>query len=208
MELKIIPEFPYLRIDLETLTVYNVRHTIRALKPRGKYKSLTLTDMSGKTVGTTIYRLAWCAKNGIPHSKIPTDYCFCSDGRGGVKIKTRSEVNSHPTVTKQKLTEFQTIINHVSLYLSCENLQPLLDDVNIKAERIKKKLIYEKGYCEAKADMAVTAAQEEYFSLLHKGYIEPNILRFISGHSLKYLHTVRLKEEWIKHNLINEQIEI
>ena len=190
MKLRKIEGFPNYRFDLDTLTAYNVRDgIIRPCKTRTIYKCLTISGEGGKVCGTTIYRLAWCVQNNVAPDKIPKGFCITADGKGGVKVQTRSEANANISAKyqekiKMSLGEVQKVVDMITDYTSGKDAAPFCKYLDGIAKQAKQSLVWMHGYCEERADAAVLNAEEKYLELIRKGSIRVNVRRWMFKTSL------------------------
>ena len=65
MELQTVPDVPNYRVDVENGVVYKMAYgRLVEVNMRSRYKSFTI-KVGGRTVGTTLYRMMYCAINQI-----------------------------------------------------------------------------------------------------------------------------------------------
>ena len=104
MELLTVPGVPNYRVDVENGVVYKMAYgRLKEVKMRTKYKSFTL-QVRGRTVGTTLYRMMYCAINQIELAKIPSDICISmEDGR--LVVQDRSMVRAKAEAAKKRAAE-------------------------------------------------------------------------------------------------------
>ena len=78
MKLLQVPDIPNYQVDVVNGVVYTMRYgRLREVKMRTKYKSFTI-KVNGQTIGTTLYRMMYCAINHLDMLKIPSDICMGS----------------------------------------------------------------------------------------------------------------------------------
>ena len=100
MKLLPIPGAPGYRVDCENQQAYSMKRGIlRPIKFRTKYKKAGLT-IDGKSYGTTIWRMMYCAQNGIDITTIPSDICI-SVNNGTLIVMDRSQVNKKSGKTRK-----------------------------------------------------------------------------------------------------------
>ena len=104
MELLTVPGVPNYRVDVQNGVVYKMAYgRLIEVNMRSKYKSFTM-QVSGRTVGTTLYRMMYCAINQIELTKIPSDICISiEDGR--LVVQDRSMVRAKAEVAKKRTAE-------------------------------------------------------------------------------------------------------
>ena len=91
MKLLSIPNIPNYQVDVENGVVYTMRYgRLKEVKTRTKYKSFTI-KVNGKTIGTTLYRMMYCAINHLDLLKIPSDICISMEN-GKLVVLDRSMV--------------------------------------------------------------------------------------------------------------------
>ena len=96
-----IPGAPGYRIDLDKQQAYSLkRGCIRPMKPRTKYKCVSLS-VDGTVIGSTIYRMMYCAQHGIDINRLPSDVCFSMEN-GVVVPMTREQVVEKTNRARQK----------------------------------------------------------------------------------------------------------
>ena len=89
MKLLSIPNIPNYQVDVENGVVYTMKYgRLKEVKTRTKYKSFTI-KVNGKTIGTTLYRMMYCAINHLDLTKIPSDICISME-HGKLVVLDRS----------------------------------------------------------------------------------------------------------------------
>ncbi len=205
MELKPLPGTDGYFVDCERQEAYSFQHgMLRKLKPRTKYKKITLT-IGGQTVGSTIYRMMYAAQHSIDIRRIPSTLCVTMT-EGGVALVDRSTVSEK---ARKERWRGRTLYEHVKKGISMidqfyegETL-PLLQYLQNIERKIADKLVFEHGLSEERAQIIAAYGVNKYLDRLKDGSPTPliytSVLRYAKGENARISKQNTLIEVWQKH---------
>ena len=183
MELLTVPGVPNYRVDVENGVVYKMAYgRLKEVKMRTKYKSFTL-QVRGRTVGTTLYRMMYCAINQIELTKIPPDICISMED-GKLVVQDRRMVRMKTEVakkrTKEKMERVKLDMDLIERYYRGD-VEPML----VYLGKVEKSLTYHfievKGICRDRAEIIVGNAVNKYLDKLRDGVDSFRIRSSIMG---------------------------
>lgn len=157
MTLLPIPGAPGYRVDVEGMAAYNIKGGgIKPIKFRTKYKCATLY-IDGRAVGTTLYRMIYCAQKKIDIMKIPSDFCI-SFSSGTIEVLTRSDVaerrNRNAKRRGDSLEWMQRTLDMIHRYYQGDT-KPLLDYIKKVERRVVSDYINIHGFSRERAENIV-----------------------------------------------------
>lgn len=171
MRLLSVPDVPGYQVDVENAVVYKMKYgVLREVNARTKYKSFTI-QVNGQTIGTTVYRMMYCAINGIPLLRIPTDICISMED-GQLVVLDRSEVirktNEARKRHEEKLDQIKANMELIERYYKGDT-EPILDYL----AKVEKSIIWYfidiRGLCRERAEIIVGNAVNKYLDKLKEG---------------------------------------
>lgn len=171
MELLSVPGVPNYRVDVDNGVIYKMSYgRLKEVKMRTKYKSFTL-QVDGRTVGTTLYRMMYCAINQIELWKIPSDICISmEDGR--LVVQDRSMVRAKAEVAKKRTAErlerVKLDMDLIERYYHGD-VEPMLVYLNKVEKSLTYHFIEVKGICRDRAEIIVGNAVNKYLDKLKDG---------------------------------------
>lgn len=190
MKLLPIPGAPGYRIDCENQVAYSLKKTLRELKHRTKYKVLAI-QVGGMQLQTTVYRMMYCAQNGIDITKIPPGTCIGYIA-GKVTVTDREEImeRAKKTAAKSnpKYKEWKHNIALLNKYYRGDS-GPLLEKLKDIEKSIKLKYVTDRGLCEERAEIVAEEAVNRYLDALADGYPSSDIF----GQVYRYSKVINLR---------------
>lgn len=194
MELLTVPGVPSYRVDVDNSVVYKMAYgRLKEVKMRTKYKSFTL-QVRGRTVGTTLYRMMYCAINQIELTKIPSDICISmEDGKLVVQDRrmVRMRTEAAKKRTKEKMERVKSDMDLIERYYRGD-VEPML----VYLGKVEKSLTYHfievKGICRDRAEIIVGNAVNKYLDKLRDGVDSFRIRSSIMG--LAYHENKRISD--------------
>lgn len=191
MKLLSIPNIPSYQVDVENGVVYAMRYgRLKEVKMRTKYKSFTI-QVNGQTIGTTLYRMMYCAINHLDMLKIPSDICISMEN-GKLVVLDRSMVLNKSNAAKKRNEErIEQIKANMKLIENYYNgdVQPILDYLH----KVEKSLVFHfidvYGLCQERAEIIVANAINRYLDKLKEGVssfaIRASVMRYAKGENAK-----------------------
>lgn len=193
MKLLSIPNIPNYQVDVENGVVYTMKYgRLKEVKMRTKYKTFTI-KVNGQTIGTTLYRMMYCAINHLDMLKIPTDICISIEN-GKLVVLDRSMVLKKSNVARKRNTEkMEQIKANMKLIEDYYDgkVQPMLDYLH----KVEKSLVFHfidvYGLCQERAEIIVGNAVNKYLDKLKDGVssfaIRASVMRFAKGENAKII---------------------
>ena len=191
MKLLQVPDIPNYQVDVVNGVVYTMRYgRLREVKMRTKYKSFTI-KVNGQTIGTTLYRMMYCAINHLDMLKIPSDICI-SMQNGKLVVLDRSMVlkksNAARKRNAERMEQIKENMKLIERYYDVD-VQPILDNLH----KVEKSLVFHfidvYGLCQERAEIIVANAVNKYLDKLKDGVssfaIRASVMRFAKGENAK-----------------------
>lgn len=193
-----IPGAPGYRIDLDTQQAYSLkRGCIRPMKPRTKYKCVSLY-VEGKVVGSTIYRMMYCAQHGIDINRLPSDVCFSMEN-GVVVPMTREQVVEKSNRARQKAKpKMERLQRNMELIVKfyAGDVKPLLDELRKIEGIVTWYFIDTRGIARQRAELISANAVNRYLDRLKAGnptvYILQSVKRYAVGENARLRREMQL----------------
>lgn len=194
MELLSVPRVPNYKVDVDNGVVYKMSYgRLKEVKMRTKYKSFTI-QVRGRTVGTTLYRMMYCAINQIELTKIPSDICISmEDGKLVVQDRrmVRMKTEAAKKRTMEKMERVKSDMDLIEMYYRGD-VEPML----VYLGKVEKSLTYHfievKGICRDRAEIIVGNAVNKYLDKLKDGVDSFRIRSSIMG--LAYHENKRISD--------------
>ena len=186
MKLLPIPGAPGYRVDCENQEVYNIKKSIKRLKARTVYKSLNLR-IDGHIIPTTVFRLMYCAQNGIDVTKIPPHTCIgLYNGIATVVSRTELQRKRYITIKERNknLEKWQRNYDVIIKYYKGDTL-PLLNALKKIEMKVKWWYIERYGLSKERAEIVAAYGVNKYLDRLEDGHPSPYIFSSV----LKYART-------------------
>lgn len=193
MKLLSIPNIPNYQVDVENGVVYMMRYgRLKEVKTRTKYKSFTIT-VNRRTIGTTLYRMMYCAINQIELTKIPSGICISMEN-GKLVVLDRSMVIKKTNDARKRNTErmerIKANMKLIERYYDGD-VQPILDYLH----RVEKSIVFHfidvYGLCQERAEIIVANAVNKYLDKLKEGVssfaIRASVMRYAKGENAKII---------------------
>lgn len=193
MKLLSIPNIPNYQVDVENGVVYTMRYgRLKEVKTRTKYKSFTI-KVNGKTIGTTLYRMMYCAINHLDLLKIPSDICISMEN-GKLVVLDRSMVlkksNDARKRNAERMEQIKANMNLIERYYDGD-VQPILDYLH----NVEMSLVWHfkdtYGLCQERAEIIVANGVNKYLDKLKEGVssfaIRASVMRFAKGENAKII---------------------
>ena len=162
---------------MENRQAYSMKRGIlRPIMFRTKYQSATLT-INGKAYGTTIWRMMYCAQNGIDITKIPSDLCI-NLTNGILTVNSRSDIHLKAEKAKKMAAPtMERIEKNMKLIRQFYDgeVQPLIEYLNTVEQSVVQHYIFIYGFSKERADLIVGIAVNKYLDRLRDGYPTPYI---------------------------------
>lgn len=199
MKLLPIPGASGYRVDCENQNVYRFCGYLKLIKPRTKYKILTI-NTAGKTVSTTVYRMMYCAKNKIDITKIPSDVCVCMSN-GSLSVRTRSETaRDRNTSSKSRHGNIEQWRHNTELINKYYNgdTEPLLNDLQNIEKLVCNWFVNTYGLCRERAEIVSAYGVGCYLDRLADGFPSPfifgSVLRYARGENMRIRKAKEFKD--------------
>jgi hypothetical protein len=193
MKLLSIPNIPNYQVDVENGVVYMMRYgRLKEVKTRTKYKSFTI-KVNRRTIGTTLYRMMYCAINQIELTKIPSGICISMEN-GKLVVLDRSMVIKKTNDARKRNTErmerIKANMKLIERYYDGD-VQPILDYLH----RVEKSIVFHfidvYGLCQERAEIIVANAVNKYLDKLKDGVssfaIRASVMRYAKGENAKII---------------------
>lgn len=193
MKLLSIPNIPNYQVDVENGVVYTMKYgRLKEVKTRTKYKSFTI-KVNGKTIGTTLYRMMYCAINHLDLTKIPSDICISME-HGKLVVLDRSTVvkktNDARKRNAERMERIKANMKLIELYYAGD-VQPILDYLHCVEKSLVWHFIETYGLCQERAEIIVANAVNKYLDKLKDGVssfaIRASVMRFAKGENAKII---------------------
>lgn len=187
MKLLSIPNIPNYQVDVENGVVYTIKYgRLKEVKTRTKYKSFTI-KVNGQTIGTTLYRMMYCAINHLDMLKIPTDICISMEN-GKLVVLDRSMVlkksNDARKRNAERMEQIKANMKLIERYYDGD-VQPILDYLHKVEKSLVWHFIETYGLCQERAEIIVANAVNKYLDKLKEGVssfaIKATIMRYAKG---------------------------
>lgn len=201
MTLTPVPGAPGYYVDCDTQTAYSIKSgRIRAMKQRTAYKIVGLS-VNSCTVTTTIYRMMYCAVNGIDITRIPDGVCIgiCN---GRLTVMERADVVRKSNKTKaaglDRLSRMRKNLELIEEFYK-GNTKPLLDYLKRIEKDITLHYIFTYGLCQERAEIASGRAINAVLDRLREGVPMPNIKRTCYMYARQYNRELKAPsfEDWM-----------
>ena len=184
MKLLPIPGLPGYRIDCENQVAYQLKYgVLKEVKQRTKYKVVNIYS-NGLSTATTIYRMMYCAQNGIDITKIPPG-TYIGMRHGVVLVTNREEMNQNrftPKKTRERnLEQWRRNTDLINRYYAGDT-EPLLEELKDIEKRVKHHFVWTYGLCEERAEIVAAYGVNRYMDKLSEGFPSPCII----GSVIKY----------------------
>ena len=193
MKLLSIPNIPNYQVDVENGVVYTMRYgRLKEVKMRTKYKSFTI-NVNGHIIGTTLYRMMYCAINHLDLMKIPSDICISMEN-GKLVVLDRSMVlkksNAARKRNEERMEQIKANMKLIENYYNGD-VQPILDYLH----KVEKSLVFHfidvYGLCQERAEIVVANAVNKYLDKLKEGVssfaIRASVMRLAKGENAKII---------------------
>lgn len=193
MRLLSIPNIPNYQVDVENGVVYTMRYgRLKEVKTRTKYKIFTI-KVNGQTIGTTLYRMMYCAINHLDMLKIPTDICISMEN-GKLVVLDRSMIlkksNAARKRNAERMEQIKKNMKMIEDYYDGK-VQPILDYLH----KVEKSLVFHfvdvYGLCQERAEIIVANAVNKYLDKLKEGVssfaIKAAVMRYAKGENAKII---------------------
>lgn len=193
MKLLSIPNIPNYQVDVENGIVYKMRYgRLKEVKTRTKYKSFTI-KVNGQTIGTTLYRMMYCAINHFDLTKIPSDICISME-KGKLVVLSRSMVlkksNDARKRNAERMEQIKANMNLIERYYDGD-VQPILDYLHNVEKSLVWHFIDTYGLCQERAEIVVANGVNKYLDKLKDGVssfaIRASVMRFAKGENAKII---------------------
>jgi len=193
MKLLSIPNIPNYQVDVENGVVYTMRYgRLKEVKTRTKYKSFTI-KVNGQTIGTTLYRMMYCAINHFDLTKIPSDICISME-KGKLVVLSRSMVlkksNDARKRNAERMEQIKANMNLIERYYDGD-VQPILDYLHNVEKSLVWHFIDTYGLCQERAEIVVANAVNKYLDKLKDGVssfaIRASVMRLAKGENAKII---------------------
>jgi len=191
MKLLSIPNIPNYQVDVQNGVVYTTKYgRLKEVKMRTKYKSFTI-QVKGQTIGTTLYRMMYCAINHIDITKIPSDICISMEN-GKLVVLDRSMVlkksNSARKRNAERIEQIKVNMKMIEDYYD-GNVKPILDYLHKVEKSLVWHFIETHGLCQERAELVVADAVNKYLDKLKDGVgsfaIRATVMRYAKGMNAK-----------------------
>ena len=207
MELLTVPGVPNYRVDVENGVVYKLAYgRLIEVNMRSKYKSFTM-QVGGRTVGTTLYRMMYCAINQIELTKIPSDICISmEDGR--LVVQDRSMVRAKAEVAKkrtaERLEQVKANMDLIERYYKGD-VEPMLDYLG----KVEKALVFHfmdvKGICRVRSEIIVGNAVNLYLDKLKEGVasfsVKKSVMSLAYSENKKMTRAIKMNKQYVFNQL-------
>ena len=197
MKLLPVPGAPGYRVDCENQQAYSMKRGIlRPINFRTKYKKAVLT-IDRQSYGTTIWRMMYCAQNGIDITKIPSDICI-SVNNGTLTVMDRSQVKQKSDkarkIAQPKIDRLQANIDIIQQYYKGET-KPMLAYLHKAEKQVIDHYIFTYGFSKERAEIVVGVAVNKYLDRLRDGYPTPHIKGAIFRYARNESNRLMLQRE-------------
>ena len=183
MKLLPIPGAPGYRIDCENQVAYRFNGYLWKVNSRTKYKVVNLY-VNGKEIVTTVFRLMYCAQNGIDITMIPKGVVIAMRDGKATAI-TRQEIARKRSLTirtKKKGIESWRLNTNLIIQFYNGNKKPLLQELQNIEKSVKFWFIETYGLKAERAEIVAAYGVNRYLERLRDGCPSP----FIFGSVVRY----------------------
>lgn len=200
MKLLSIPNIPNYQVDVENGVVYTMKYgRLKEVKTRTKYKSFTI-KVNGQIIGTTLYRMMYCAINHLDLMKIPSDICISMEN-GKLVVLDRSMVlkksNAARKRNEERMEQIKANMKLIENYYNGD-VQPILDYLHKVERSLVWHFIKTYGLCQERAEIIVANAVNKYLDKLKDGVssfaIRASVMRFAKGENAKITRQSEFKD--------------
>lgn len=197
MKLIPVPGAPGYRVDLEHQQAYSMKRGIlRPINFRTKYKKAVLT-IDQKAYGTTIWRMMYCAQNGIDITKIPSDICI-SLANGKLIVMDRSQVKRKSDegrkLAQPQIDRLQSNLDIIQQFYKGET-KPMLAYLQKVEKEVTEHYIFTYGFSQERAEIVVGVAVNKFLDRLRDGYPTPHIKGAVFRYARNENNRLRLQCE-------------
>lgn len=207
MELLTVPGVPNYRVDVENGVVYKMAYgRLMEVNMRSKYKSFTI-QVGGRTVGTTLYRMMYCAINQIELTKIPSDICISmEDGR--LVVQDRGMVRAKTEVAKkrtaERLEQVKASMDLIERYHKGD-VEPMLDYLGKVEKALVLHFMDVRGICRARSEIIVGNAVNLYLDELKEGVasfsIKKSVMSLAYSENEKMKRAIKMNKQYVFNQL-------
>ena len=207
MELQTVPDVPNYRVDVENGVVYKMAYgRLMEVNMRSKYKSFTI-QVGGRTVGTTLYRMMYCAINQIELTKIPSDICISmEDGR--LVVQDRSMVRAKAEVAKkrtaERLEQVKANMDLIERYYKGD-VEPMLDYLGKVEKALVLHFVDVKGICRVRSEIIVGNAVNLYLDKLKEGVasfsVKKSVMSLAYSENKKMSRAIKMNKQYVFNQL-------
>lgn len=187
-----IPGAPGYRVDCENQEVYSIGNTIRRLKHKSAYKSLSIS-VDGKQIGTTVYRLMYCAQHSIDVTKIPPGTCIAMRN-GMATVVSRSDIQGKRIATlrtrRKNLDDWKRNVGIIAKYYDGDT-KPLLNKLHGIEKMAKEYFINTYHLSNERAELIAAYGIDKYMNRVNEGTPSPFILSSV----IRYGHSERRRQK-------------
>ena len=174
------------RVCVEDLEGYRYKYgNLLKLKPRTKYKIVSVQN-NGTTLTTTIFRMAYCAKNNIDITKLPSDICI-SLRNGELTALTRREIVNDRYVTNSAKKAYQQVwkknIELIDKFY-CGDTQPLLEELKKVEKSVAWWFVDTYGLSMERAEICSAYGVNCYLDRISKGFPSPAFFSSVKRYAL------------------------
>ena len=183
MKLLPIPGAPGYRVDCENQVAYRLKGYLWRINDRTKYKKVTLR-IDGQPFVTTVYRMMYCAQNGIDITKLPKGTCIALRN-GIVTAMTRKECGDKKFITiRQRQKSLEQWKRNTALIDSYYNgdTEPLLKELQQIEKAVTRWFTYTYGLSEQRAEIVAAYGVNRYMDRLADGFPSPYIMGSVIRH--------------------------
>lgn len=186
MKLLPIPGLSGYRVCVEELEGYKYRYgNLIKLRPRTKYKIVSVQN-DGATLTTTIYRMAYCAKNNIDITKLPSDICI-SLRNGMLTALTRQDIVNDRFVTNSAKKAYQDVwkknIGLIDRFYNGDT-QPLLEELKKVENSVSWWFRDTYGLSLERAEICAAYGVNRYLDKIAMGFPSPHFFSSVKRYAL------------------------
>lgn len=186
MKLLPIPGLSGYRVCVEELEAYKYKYgNLIKITPRTKYKIVSVQN-DGATLTTTIYRMAYCAKNGIDITKLPSNVCI-SLRNGVLTALTRQEIVNDRFVTNSAKKRYEEVwkknIELIDKFYNGDT-QPLLEELKRVESNVSWWFIDTYGLSKERAEICSAYGVNRYLDRIAAGFPSPHFFSSVKRYAL------------------------
>lgn len=156
------------------------------MKPRTKYLVLSCQN-DGFTLTTTVYRMAYCAKNNIDITKLPSDICI-SLRNGILTALTRKDIVNDRFVTNSAKKAYQEVwkknIELIDKFYEGDT-EPLLQELSKVEKRVAWWFVDTYGLSMERAEICSAYGVNRYLDRLSAGFPSPCFFSSVKRYALR-----------------------